>query len=136
MRAFRPCASFSNASEVYAEEIEAAVAFYEGLQGVACERRVKIPETSVEAAKVGGFLILAGDKAHLDPIRHVDAIFYVDSLDEFADWLSSHGASIVDGPRSVTAGTNLTARHADGLVVEYFEAGARPASPDLRSSPP
>ena len=40
---------------VYAEEIEAAVAFYEGLQGVACERRVKIPETSVEAAKVGAF---------------------------------------------------------------------------------
>jgi hypothetical protein len=27
---------------VYAEEIEAAVRFYEGLQGVACERRAKI----------------------------------------------------------------------------------------------
>jgi hypothetical protein len=38
------------------------IRFYEGLQDIACERRVRIPETGVEAAKVGGFLLLAGDR--------------------------------------------------------------------------
>lgn len=64
---------------------------------------MKIPETGVEAAKVGGFLIRAGDKAHLDPVRHVDVIFYVDALDDFADWPPKRGAEIIDGARSVTA---------------------------------
>jgi predicted enzyme related to lactoylglutathione lyase len=110
---------------VYTQDIAAAIGFYEALQGITCERRVKIPETGVEAAKVGGFLILAGDEARLDPVRHVDAIFYVDALHDFADWLPAHGAEIIDGPRSVTAGKNLTARHPDGLVVEYFEAAKK-----------
>jgi hypothetical protein len=42
-------------------------------------------------------------------------------LDEFSDLLNSKGADIVHNPRIVTGGKNLTARHADGLVVEYFE---------------
>jgi predicted enzyme related to lactoylglutathione lyase len=105
-----------------ADGIEAAIKFYETLQGVTCERRVRIPETSIEAAKVGGFLILAGDKAHLDAVSHVDAVFYLDSLDEFHVWLREHGAQILHGPRDVAAGRNLTARHPDGLVAEYFQA--------------
>jgi predicted enzyme related to lactoylglutathione lyase len=110
---------------VYAEtdEADAVIAFYEGLQQIRCERRVTIEETGVVAAKVGAVLILAGDAAHLDPVRQVDAIFYLDRLDDFRDWLASRGAEILHGPRQVTAGRNLTARHPDGLVVEYFEAG-------------
>jgi predicted enzyme related to lactoylglutathione lyase len=102
--------------------LEKCIRFYEELQGLKCERRVKIPETGVEAAKVGGFLILAGDQGQIEAVRYVNAIFYVDSLDESSDWLSSQGADIVHKPRTVTGGKNLTARHADGLVVEYFEA--------------
>jgi hypothetical protein len=102
--------------------LEKCIRFYEEIQGIKCERRVKIPETGVEAAKVGGFLILAGDKEHIEAVRYVNAIFYVDSLDEFSDLLNSKGADSVHGPRIVTGGKNLTARHADGLVVEYFEA--------------
>lgn len=109
---------------VYAEtdQTDAVIAFYEDLQQVRCERRVKIRETGVEAAKVGAFLILAGDAERLDPVRHVDAIFYLDRLDDFRVWLESHGAETLHEPREVTAGRNLTARHPDGLVVEYFEA--------------
>jgi predicted enzyme related to lactoylglutathione lyase len=95
--------------------------FYEELQGVKFERRVKIAETSVEGAKVGGFLILAGDKKHTDAVRYVNAIFYVDTLEEFANWLNSKGVEIINKPRAVTNGRNPTARHADGLVVEYFD---------------
>jgi hypothetical protein len=108
---------------VYAESgaMEPLVRFYEELQGIECQRRVKIPETATEAAKVGNVLILAGEKRSIDAVKYVDAIFYVDSLDDFEIWLRKHGAEIIHSPRAVTAGRNLTARHPDGLVVEYFE---------------
>jgi Alcohol dehydrogenase GroES-like domain len=63
-------------------------------------------------------------------VRHVGAIFYLESLDEFSSWLERHGAEIIHAPRTVTGGRNLTARHPDGLVAEYFEA-ARPSA-DIR----
>ena len=111
------------------EHFEEVIRFYEGLQGIGCERRVRIPETGVEAAKVGGFLLLAGDRERVDAVRQVGAIFYLDSLDEFSSWLEQVGAEIIHRPRTVTGGRNLTARHPDGLVVEYFEAGrARPTA--------
>jgi alcohol dehydrogenase len=115
------------------DHFEEMIRFYEGLQGTACERRVKIPETGVEAAKVGGFLLLAGDREQIDAVRHVGAIFYLDSLDDFSAWLERHGAEIIHAPRTVTGGRNLTARHPDGLVAEYFEAG--PARPGAESRP-
>lgn len=99
------------------------IQFYEQLQGVMCERRVQIPKTSVEAAKIDGFLLLAGEKHQIDAVRHVGAIFYVDSLDAFSTWLGEQrNVEIIHKPRTVTGGRNLTARHPDGLVVEYFEA--------------
>jgi hypothetical protein len=106
------------------EHFERQIRFYESLQGVTCERRLKIRETGVEAAKIGGFLLFGGDKQHIDAIRHVNAIFYVDSLDDSFSWLNVQNVEILYSPRSVTGGRNLTARHADGLVVEYFEAQA------------
>ena len=111
---------------VYADagEFDASVRFYEDLQQTKCERRVEIPETRTKAAKVGRFLILGGDQESLSAVKHVDAIFYLDSLDEFHAWLNRNGAKIVRPPREVTGGRNLTARHPDGLVVEYFEAAA------------
>ena len=57
-------------------------------------------------------------------MKDVDAIFYVDSLDEFHAWLQGNGAETLHGLRQVTGGRNLTARHPNGLVVEYFEAAA------------
>lgn len=121
MRIFQQC------FRVYTEisKLETIIRFYEDLQGVKCERRVKIPETSTEAAKVGGFLILAGDEEHLAAVRYVSAIFYLDSLDEFSTWLNANGAEIIHQPRTVTGGRNLTARHPDGFVVEYFEAAKK-----------
>jgi predicted enzyme related to lactoylglutathione lyase len=113
-----------NCFRVYAEtaELESLIRFYEELQGVECERRVKIPETATEAAKVGNVLILAGEKRSIDGVKYVDAILYVDSLGDFESWLRKRGAEIIHPARAVTGGRNLTARHPDGLVVEYFEA--------------
>jgi len=114
---------------VYAEsgEMEALIGFYEELQGIQCQRRVKISETATEAAKIGNVLIIAGEKRRIDDVRYVDAIFYVDCLEDFETWLPRHGAEIIHPPGEVTAGRNLTARHPDGLVVEYFEGAKKSA---------
>jgi predicted enzyme related to lactoylglutathione lyase len=111
------------AIRVYAERDrwETVIQFYESLQGVQCERRVYIAETNVEVAKVGGVLILGADGDALDKFRGVNAVYYADSLDECFTWLKTNGAEIIHAPQTVTGGRNLTARHPDGLVVEYFE---------------
>jgi len=101
---------------VYANEehFERQVRFYEDLQGVQCERRVRIRETGVEAAKFGGFLLFAGDKQHIDAISHVNAIFYVDSLDDFFSWLDGQGVEILHSPETVTGG-----RKPDGTTCRW-----------------
>ena len=111
------------AIRIYTErnQWETAIHFYEVLLGVQCERRVHIAETNVDAAKVGGVLILGADQETLEKLRLVNAVYYVDLLDESYKWLKTNGAEILHEPQTVTGGRNLTARHPDGLVVEYFE---------------
>ena len=83
---------------------------------------MSIPENGLTAAKVGRFLILGGPEESLARARQVSAIFYLDGLDDFAVWLRANDGEILHGPREVTGGRNLTVRHPDGLVAEYFEA--------------
>jgi len=109
---------------VYADapDADATIAFYEALQGVTCARRVTIAESGIVAAKVGGVLILASDGEAIVEARQVDGIFYVDDLDGFANLVRGQGGEILHEARAVTRGRNFTARHPDGLVIEYFEA--------------
>lgn len=103
-------------------ELEATIRFYEALQATACARRVSIAETGVVAARVGAFLILAGDGPAMVEARKVHGIFYVEDLDGFEEVVRAEGADVLHGPHRVTSGRNFTARHPDGLVMEYFEA--------------
>lgn len=105
-----------------AAALENTIGFYERLQGVTCARRVHIAETDVTAARVGSVLILAGDSDAMIEARMVHGIFYVDDLDAFAALVEEEGGVFVHPPRIVTGGRNFTARHADGLIMEYFEA--------------
>ncbi|MDQ0393152.1 VOC family protein [Labrys monachus] len=105
-----------------AEALEPTIAFYEQLQGVPCARRVTITETNVVAARVGNVLILAGDGEAMTAARQVHGIFYVDDLDAYAGWVREQGGTLLHEPRTVTSGRNFTARHPDGLIIEYFEA--------------
>lgn len=111
------------------EQLATSIRFYEQLLGVQCERRVHISETNVDAAKVGDILILAADRETINALRFVNAVYYVNSLDECLSWLKLNGAEILHTPRTVTGGKNLTARHPDGLVVEYFEAAHKKENP-------
>ncbi|TIX90496.1 VOC family protein [Rhizobium sp. P44RR-XXIV] len=103
------------------EKFESVIAFYEKVQGIECEFRFDVPERRINGAKIGGVLILSGSIVDLAPIRDASAIFYVDSLDEYVDWLKANGAELLHGPQAGPFGRNLTARNPDGLVVEYFE---------------
>jgi predicted enzyme related to lactoylglutathione lyase len=113
-----------------ADALDTTIAFYEQLQGTTCARRVTIAETGVVAARVGQFLILAGDGEVMTAARRVDGIFYVDDLDAYAGWVRDQGGELLHEPRIVTSGRNFTARHPDGLVMEYFEAAS---SGDIRT---
>jgi hypothetical protein len=112
------------------------VAFHEEVQNVGCERRVEIRETGVVTAKVGGFLVLSASAERLTALFRVQAIFYVDSLDEFVPWLRKSSAELLDGPRTATGGRNATFRHRDGWVVEYFEAKPTTGAIDHRVGRP
>jgi predicted enzyme related to lactoylglutathione lyase len=114
------------AFRVYADPaaFEQTIRFYEEMQSIHCERRVLIAETGVQVAKIGGFLLLSGTEEQLKEARQVGAIFYVEDIVEAAVWLKGTSAEITRPLRTVTGGRNLTARHPDGLIAEYFEPKA------------
>jgi predicted enzyme related to lactoylglutathione lyase len=117
--AFRRC--------VAPDQLDATVAFYEAIQVTACRRRMVMPQSEVEVAVVGCFVLLAASEPVLEPLRQVQAVLTVDSLDEAEAVLRDQGAQILKGIHaSAAGGRNLVARHADGFVTEYYEpvAGA------------
>ena len=107
---------------VQTAQLDAAIAFYEQLQAVPCERRIPFPQMGIDVAVVGAFILLAGDAAALAPVRHVRATLTVAKLDAVIPWLHARGGVLLSGPVDAAFGRHLTARHPDGLVVEYFEA--------------
>jgi hypothetical protein len=109
---------------VSSEQLDAAVAFYEQLQRQECERRLSFAEVGIEVAVVGSFILLAGSDSALAPVRHIQAAFVVDSVDAFSEWLRTQGADVPTGVHESAVGRNITVRHADGFIAEYFEASA------------
>jgi len=106
---------------VLPNELDNTVRFYEELQQSKCERRLSFPDTGIEVAVVGNFIILAGTTDVLAPHKHVLATLAVDSLDEAYSWLKKNGATMLSEPHNTPVGKNLFVRNPDGLVVEYFE---------------
>ena len=88
-------------------ELEATIAFYEGLEARGCELRISVGEVAV--AKVGGFLILAGPPRALEPVSHVGGIFYVDTLDDAVATSEKGGATLLAGPHAAPGGRNSKA---------------------------
>ena len=74
----------------------------------------------VELARVGPFLLLAGNTA---AYRNRTATIQVASLAPVLAALRSAGGKIVEGPSPAPNGARLIARHPDGAVFEYIETG-------------
>jgi predicted enzyme related to lactoylglutathione lyase len=107
------------------DQLDATVAFYEAIQSTTCRRRMVMSQSGVEVAVVGSFVLLAGSETVIEPLRLVQAVLTVDSLDEAKAALEAQGAQVLkDIHASVAGGRNLLARHPDGLVTEYYEPAA------------
>jgi predicted enzyme related to lactoylglutathione lyase len=105
------------------EQLDTAVAFYEELQQLKCERRLSFSEARINVAVVGSFILVAGDDSALAPVRQIQAAFVVDSLDAFSAWLRAQGAE-VSAVHESDVGRNVMVRHQDGFCAEYFQPAA------------
>ncbi|MCF2533995.1 VOC family protein [Yinghuangia soli] len=97
--------------------LDAAVGFYEELQGVAADARFAFG--ALRLATVGAFLLLEGPEADLAPFRSTTGTLLVDDVRPYYDRLVAAGAEIVFPLQEVPTGAGFNVRHPDGTVVEY-----------------
>lgn len=101
--------------------LDNSIAFYENLFGEKCELRFKYSEKELELAMVGSILLISGSADRLKPFTDTAVTFLVDSIDEFLEFHTNHGSTILDYPKSVPTGKNMRVKHSDGLIAEYVE---------------
>ncbi|MFJ2293522.1 VOC family protein [Streptomyces sp. NPDC087894] len=100
------------------DDLEAAVAFYEGLTSTPAQR---FERGGVSVAAIGCFLLMSGPESQLEVLRKVSATIAVKDVDEAHTALTRVGAKVVAGPVPTPAGRNLIALHPDGSVFEYVD---------------
>jgi predicted enzyme related to lactoylglutathione lyase len=104
-------------ARVFVADLDAAIPLYEELAQTQAER---FEFRDVELAKVGPFLLLAGNTA---AYRDRMATIQVADLDPVVAAVELAGGAIVEGPAPAPNGARLIARHPDGAVFEYIETG-------------
>jgi predicted enzyme related to lactoylglutathione lyase len=104
-------------ARVFVPDLDAAIPLYEELAQARAER---FGFRDVELARVGPFLLLAGNTA---AYRDRTATIQVASLAPVLAALESAGGEVVEGPAPAPNGARLIARHPDGAVFEYIETG-------------
>ena len=104
-------------ARVFVSDLDAAIALYEELAQAQAER---FAFRDLELARIGPFLLLAGDTAGY---RDRTATIQVASLEPVLAALKSAGGEVVEGPAQAPNGARLIARHPDGAVFEYIETG-------------
>jgi predicted enzyme related to lactoylglutathione lyase len=104
-------------ARVFVSDLDAAIPLYEELAQARAER---FGFRDVELARVGPFLLLAGNTA---AYRDRTATIQVASLAPVLAALESAGGEVVEGPAPAPNGARLIARHPDGAVFEYIETG-------------
>lgn len=108
-------------TRAYTNDLAEVISFYEKLQGQKANLPFKYEKYNLEIAAVGNVLLICGRDEDIKPFRDTNATFLVDSIEEFACFLRENNAIILDGPKEVPTGKNMTVRHPDGLVIEYVE---------------
>lgn len=104
-------------ARVFVPDLDAAIPLYEELAQARAER---FGFRDVELARVGPFLLLAGDTA---AYRDRTATIQVASLAPILAALKSAGGQVIEGPARAPNGARLIAKHPDGSVFEYIETG-------------
>jgi predicted enzyme related to lactoylglutathione lyase len=103
------------------QQLTSSTALYESLLGVKAHLHFKYEQIGLELTQIGSLLLIAGSDEALQPFRATVATFLVDSLEEYHQFLLTHGATIVSGPKHVPTGMNMTAIHPDGTHIEYVQ---------------
>jgi predicted enzyme related to lactoylglutathione lyase len=106
-------------ARVYVDDLDTALPSLVALTGVQPQWRGGFAD--LELAGVGRFLLIAGTDQALAPYRETQATAVVSDLAALQETLAAYGAQIIDGPLHAPNGPGLTARHADGSVVEYIQ---------------
>ncbi|WP_329116736.1 hypothetical protein [Streptomyces sp. NBC_01353] len=101
--------------------LEDLAAHYERVQGVERDMWFTYPAKRLALAVVGGFLLIEGEPAALEPFREVDGTLLVNDAGAHLERLTAEGGEVLDPLHSVPTGAGFTARHPDGSVVEYVE---------------
>lgn len=103
-------------ARVFVDDLDEALPFYEALTGSTAQR---FGFRDVELARVGHFLLLAGNTAsYRDRVATVE----VAELSPVLQAVDAEGGAIVEGPTDGPNGRRLIAQHPDGAVFEYIEA--------------
>ena len=104
-------------ARVFVSDLDDAIPLYEEL---AQARAEKFGFRDVELARIGPFLLLAGNTA---AYRDRTATIQVGSLAPVLAAIQSAGGEVIEGPAPAPNGARLIARHPDGAVFEYIETG-------------
>ncbi len=100
------------------DDLEAAVAFYEGLTGTSA---LRFEGGGGWVAASGCFLRMSGPEWEREGLRRVGATIAVKDVDGAKEGVTRAGARGIAGPVRIPAGRNLIALHPDGSVFEYVD---------------
>jgi hypothetical protein len=102
---------------VFVPDLAAAIPLYQELSGAGGVHRFGFGD--VELARVGPFLLLAGNTA---AYRNRVATNLVGALAPVITAIEAAGGQVIEGPAPAPNGDRLIARHPDGAVFEYIKA--------------
>ncbi|MFF2020549.1 hypothetical protein ACFVW2_01875 [Streptomyces sp. NPDC058171] len=101
--------------------LEALTSSYERLLDTERDLWFTYPEKQLALSAVGAFLLIEGTEEVLAPFRATHGTLLVASVSPYLARLEAEGAEILVPVHRVPTGSGFTARHADGLTVEYVE---------------
>jgi hypothetical protein len=104
-------------ARVFVPDLDAAIPLYQELSAAGEVHRFGFGD--VELARVGPFLLLAGNTA---AYRDRVATILVGALAPVITTIEAAGGQVIEGPAPGPNGDRLIARHPDGAVFEYIEA--------------
>jgi hypothetical protein len=113
---------------VNSDALDRTVGFYKALLGGEESLRFDYPEMGLWLASVSSphlsVLVIAGDADKRKPFEATRITIKVTNLEEYAAFLQSEGAELVDPIQKTPVGRKMRYRHADGLIVEYVQHDA------------
>ena len=98
-----------------------AVNFYESLLGQKSFFQHLFPELDIEIAQIDDILIVASSSKNFLSAQNVKAVFVVDEINDFKEYLSSQGVEIIKDVKESSLGWNMLVKHPEGTLIEYAQ---------------